>query len=88
MERLLELIKDIEIDENIEYSEYISTMLPAVMEIERLAEELLITEKGYCNWKNINFLRDIDIDIFPIERDSFGWLVGGILTKKGIITYG
>ena len=88
MERLIELVREIECDSRIQYSEYVSPVLPAVMEIECLAEEVLITEKGACNWPNIRILQTHKIFVFPIERDSFGWLVGGISTTKGIITYG
>jgi hypothetical protein len=88
MERIVQLIQEIEGDANIPYSEYLSGILPAVMEIERLAEDLLITEKGYCNWKNIEFLHENGIHVFPVEWDVGGWIVAGISTKKGIITYG
>ena len=88
MERLIQLVREIESDAHIQYSEYVSVLLPAVMEIEYLAEQVLITENGECNWPNIRHLQTHKIFVFPVERDSFGWVVGGISTTKGIITYG
>lgn len=88
MERLVQLIHSIENDPQIVYSEYISPLLPDVMKIECLAEDVLITKNGRCNWENIKILQNINIRVFPVEWDSFGWIVGGISTSKGIITYG
>ncbi len=84
MDRLLELISQFENDE----SECLSTENPIVKEISSLAESLLITHEGKCNWENIEQLIDRSIDVFPVESDRFGWLIGGISTIKGIITYG
>jgi hypothetical protein len=53
-----------------------------------LADDVLITAKGECNWDNIEILKDAGYDVFPLERDRFGWLVAGIQTSKGIVTYG
>jgi hypothetical protein len=33
-------------------------------------------------------MKNSNYDVFPIERDRFGWLIGGIQTSKGIIAYG
>ena len=88
MEELIQLIRKIESDTNIQYLEYVPIILPAVMEIQAIAEDVLITEDGTCNWKNIQILRDMDIHVFPVEWDTGGWIVGGLMTKKGIITYG
>jgi hypothetical protein len=88
METLLQLIQDIENDPNIEPMEYVPILLPAVMEIQSIAEHVLITEKGECNWENIKILQTNNIRVFPVEWDVGGWIVGGLMTKKGIITYG
>lgn len=61
---------------------------PMVADIESLADSLLITEDGDCNWENIQFLRSNGYDVFPLEQDRFGWVVGGIETIHGIIAYG
>ena len=88
METLLQLIQQIENDPNIQHSEYVPILLPIVMEIQSIAEDVLITEKGQCNWKNIKILEENNIHVFPVEWDVGGWIVGGISTTKGIITYG
>ncbi len=85
METLIHLLK--QIDEN-ESSAHDQDDILMNEEIETLATDLLITNEGACNWENINILRDAGFAIIPIEKDSFGWLLAGILTKKGIITYG
>jgi hypothetical protein len=56
----------------------------------QLADELFIDPYGGINWDNINtFCNKCDVyDVYPLESDSFGWLVGGIKTKKGIVVFG
>jgi len=88
MDILLQLIQQIENDPNIECVEYVPIRLPVVMEIQSIAEDVLITEKGTCNWENIKILEKNNIHVFPVEWDVGGWIVGGISTTKGIITYG
>lgn len=56
--------------------------------IESLADELLITEQGQCNWPNIRRLKNEGYNIYAGDKDDFGWLTGCIETKKGIIVYG
>jgi hypothetical protein len=89
MDELIKLIEQIDADPNIVakydyFREYGSTL---VAQASELACKTLITEKGGCNWKNIELLRDAGYDVFPVERDRFGWLIGGIQTRKGIIVY-
>jgi hypothetical protein len=59
-----------------------------VKEISNLAETHLITAFGECNWDEIRWLCDAGYRVFALEQDRFGWVVGAIQTKKGIITYG
>ena len=73
---------------NIEPTMYLSPNYPEVSEVIDLADKYLIDDQGYCNWENINILKAKGFDVFPVERDSFGWILGGILTSKGIIVYG
>jgi hypothetical protein len=87
MDRLIFLINDFN-SVNIDPTPYLSPDHPTVSEVTVLADKYLITDKGHCNWENINILRNKGIDVFPVERDSFGWILGGILTSKGIIVYG
>lgn len=58
------------------------------IKIQSLACKCLIDNDGKCDWVNINELKSNKFDVFPLEKDSFGWLIGGIKTNKGIISYG
>jgi hypothetical protein len=58
------------------------------LEITTIATELLIDENGQCIWDLINYVRNCGFAVFPLEEDSFGWILGGIQTKKGIISFG
>ena len=87
MDRIIFLINWIELSD-IKPSEYLTSDCSEVTEIIELANKHLITDKGYCNWYNINFLKEKGFNVFPVERDSFGWMLGGISTSKGVIVYG
>lgn len=89
MDHLINLLKALESDDTlIPVEECITEHHPLVEEIVGLADDLLITTNGVCNWTRINMLKNIGYNVFPLERDSFGWLIGGISTSKGIIAYG
>ena len=88
MEQLFELIYQLEADDKIEHSEFLSLEIPLVKQISDDASFLLITDDGLCDWANIYYLEDRGIYVFPVESDGFGWLIGGIPTSKGVITYG
>lgn len=85
---LLVLLKKLENDDSIQQVDYLEEGIPIVDEIVQLANELLITEKGQCHYKNMTILESNNFTIFPLEMDSFGWLVAAIQTIKGIIVYG
>jgi hypothetical protein len=55
-----------------------------------IADEMLITSEGQVNWIAVGELTSMNksLEVFPIEQDRFGWLLGGIRTKKGLITFG
>ena len=90
MDELIELLKKIEDDADISGSEYdvLSDNHPNVYHASSLAELLLITPEGRCDWKNIRELQSNGYAVGPLEKDSFGWLIGGIETSKGVIAYG
>jgi hypothetical protein len=48
----------------------------------------LIKSDGQHNSFEAQKLKDSGFNVFPLERDSFGWLIGGVKTSKGIISYG
>ena len=90
MDELIELLKKIEDDADISGSEFdvLSDNHPNVYHASSLAELLLITPEGRCDWKNIRELKSNGYAVAPLEKDSFGWLIGGIETSKGVIAYG
>jgi hypothetical protein len=60
-----------------------------VYDISYLAETVLITDAGYCNWKHIDILKDSGFDVYPLETDSWGWLLACIELPCGrTVTYG
>jgi len=87
MERFLLLISRIN-NSDMEKVEYLSEPAELISEISDLACQLFITQSGACNGDAIAEVGNYGISIFPLEQDRFGWLMGGIETKKGIIAYG
>ena len=55
-----------------------------------LADDAFVTSDGQVNWDNITEFCKINksCEVYPIEQDKFGWLIGGIKTLKGTITFG
>lgn len=53
-----------------------------------LIEEVLIDRNGRRNFDAIDALEEAGFDVFPLEKDSFGWLIGGIQTNCGIVVFG
>jgi hypothetical protein len=90
MERLIQLLQLIDADPNIvvKYGFLSDHRNKTVRDASELAADVLITANGMCHWNNIEDLKNAGYDVFPIEEDQFGWLLGGIETRKGIIVYG
>ena len=89
MERLIELIKLIDDSSEIVVVEYLGeTTHEYVNEVRSLLDHLFIDDDGHCNWENFKIANANNIYPFAIEQDRFGWLIGAIETKKGLITYG
>jgi hypothetical protein len=91
MDRLIELLKEIDADVSLSDRNTDAVIShPNAIEIESLANDVLIADDGTagCNWLNIEHLKSLGWPVFPLERDRFGWLIGGIQTKKGVIAYG
>jgi hypothetical protein len=85
MESLLKLLRELDASDR-PYIHY----LPAdeiVSQIEFLANQELITG-GQCDYSKMDELRSAGYAVVPLSQDSFGWLMGGIITKKGIVRYG
>jgi len=85
MDEFVNLVMELE-NSDIEESDFLSRDYILVNRISDVATRLFIVE-GRCNWDTIQEARDLNINIFPIEQDRFGWLIGGIHTKKGVISF-
>lgn len=59
-----------------------------ILTIIEYANNYLINDNGECMWDNIHIITHNGFNVFPGDRDRFGWLTGCIQTKKGIIMYG
>lgn len=48
----------------------------------------LITPQGGCNWGNIELIKKRGYNVYPGDRDSFGWLTG-VVERGGVkLIYG
>ncbi len=77
---IIHLLKKIDEDENIDIKNH--TLVKTVI---YLADDYLT---GNENFKNIITIRESGFDVFAGEQDRFGWLVGCIRLKRGIIMFG
>ena len=87
---LLTLLK--KIDDNRHIKDYGDNLIlsdhPDVTDAVHVAEDVIITDNGAVNWDAVNILAQHGYHVFPMERDRFGWLTGGISTNKGILMFG
>lgn len=91
MENLIQLLQDLENDTTMmeDHNRYLTREdHKSIENIKTIAYDYLITEEGECNWDNIQIMKEYKFYAFPVEKDRCGWLIGGISTRKGIITYG
>lgn len=84
IENLLNVLGAIEKVDYIKAKQYLTNGEPKelVKEAVRLADEVLITSEGKPNYESINYLKEHGFNVFPGEKDSFGWLTGCIKTSK------
>ena len=83
-------------NENIKYNNYLFNPedelrgADLINHVSVLADEVFVTNEGHVNHENIQYLYKINknYSVFPVEVDRFGWLIGGIETEKGVITFG
>ena len=92
MNKMAKLIKALKLlEESVAKADedgYLDSTHPLVENVEYLAVEMLITSTGKLNIENMEILDNMGYRTFPVERDRFGWLIGGIQTSIGIVTYG
>jgi hypothetical protein len=83
-------------DDDVKYNNYLFNPedelrgAALINSISVLADEVFITNEGHVNHENIQYLykNNKNYSVFPVEVDRFGWLIGGIETEKGVITFG
>jgi hypothetical protein len=87
---LIKTLKEIETDGNIEPNRYLNNNPNGlIVEAETLANEVLVNESFTgVDYPIIKKMSENGYEVFPGERDSFGWVTGCIKTKKGIIIFG
>jgi len=89
MEKLIDLLEQIDksdLEDN--YDKHLNQENKLVGNIVEIAINELIDDNGHCIWDNHEILKKKGFYVFCGERDRFGWLVGCIQTKKGVICYG
>lgn len=80
MEELLKALQEANALPEVPYPEEGREATPQEEKIAGLANELFILSNGGINRAQMNeFERFAPCKIFCAERDSFGWLVGGII---------
>ena len=73
----------------IEGAEFLTErMYPPIERIRSLLDNVLIDKNGEVNWENRDILMKAGWYSYAYERDSFGWLLGALVTKKGDIVFG
>ena len=77
---IISLLNKIDEDESIDINNNI-----IVKAVIYLADDCLTGDENYCN---IEYIRKSGFDVFAGEQDRFGWLIGCIQTKRGIIVFG
>lgn len=88
IEELINTLRAIEENPSIEvYDECIPEHFDSVRTASDLAAVCLVVD-GRRDWNAELRLQAEGFRVVCVERDSFGWLVGGIETSKGLILYG
>jgi hypothetical protein len=79
--QIIDMLKEYETTEHKPFRDQLRT------EIETIAEEVLINSRGGIHLQNHSILEYNGFPVIPLEKDGFGWLRGGIRTKRGIIAF-
>jgi hypothetical protein len=79
--KIIHLLKMIDEDETID----IKKNHPLIDAVINLADDCLTGDEDF---KNIVTIRESGFDVYAGEQDSFGWLVGCIELKRGVIMFG
>jgi hypothetical protein len=87
MENLITLVKALEASDIRRLQFLQDGHHETIPQIRYLIHQLFITEDGRLDYKNKDLLKTYGYTIYPVEQDSYGWLVGALSTKKGSITF-
>lgn len=60
----------------------------AVPLIKSLLCEVLITPGGNLDWDAKDQLHAHGFEVYPVEQDRWGWILGAVVTNKGDIIFG
>lgn len=89
MEALVALIKELESSDLEERPYLANTDHPNVAKIALLLEDIFITTGGHMNYDlKDKFMSAYGYELYPVEHDRWGWILGGLQTSKGTITFG
>ena len=90
MIRLVAMLKALEADESIPYTQYLTDSDNKLIsdELDELVHATFITQGGGTNFAAIHEIAKHGYTVSCGEKDSFGWLSGVLHTKKGRIVYG
>lgn len=89
MDKLVKLIKQVE-DSDIPEQQFLSNEdHPLVPQIVVMLDELFITEGGHIDFDaKDKFMAEYGYELYPVEHDRWGWILGGLITEKGVIVFG
>ena len=59
-----------------------------VAKFMKTANDLLVDVNGVPNHDNICRVQSAGYDVICLEKDKYGWLLGGVVTRKGVIAFG
>ena len=93
MDKLITTLQAIEACDEIEYNDILNWGLLSerhqlVQTAVELADTLLVSDEGRREFENEQVLLDGGYFVVCLERDSFGWVAGGVETTKGVIANG
>ena len=92
MEELIKGLAELEICTGVEASRYLHDQdCPDIVAKVEMVSTMAgcLVRGGEPDWTTIKALEDrTHYKVFAGEKDSFGWLTGCILTRKGILVFG
>lgn len=88
MERLVGLLIEVNNSDITPRDTLDETHHSAVPLIKSLLCDILITEGGHLDWDAKDQLEMFGFEVYPVEQDRWGWILGAVITNKGDITFG